>query len=139
MAYELQPGTLPHRVVNWLKLQPIGGEFSSTQIAEEIGASLEGFASTLQTAKSHGVLRMRKELRVCYWSLGDGTPEPLPFDLERDEPLHVAPVAPVLKGLPQPVFKLRKPKVEKVDPKLPLFFPSPRKTRVEQGLSFLFP
>ena len=118
MAYELQPGTLPHRVVNWLKLQPIGGEFSSTQIAEEIGASLEGFASTLQTAKSHGVLRMRKELRVCYWSLGDGTPEPLPFDLDRDEPLHTKPVVAPAKDPILPAFKLRTPKADRPAPKL---------------------
>ena len=117
MAYELQPGTLPYRVHAWLKLQPIGTEHASSVIAEEIGASLEGFTSTLATAEKHGVLSVRKEGRVCYWSLGNGKIKPPPEDHEPDEPLHHAPATPDL-SLASPFQKLASlPKRCKPNPK----------------------
>lgn len=91
MTYQTQPGTIPHRVVNWLRTQPAGAEFAGIVIAEELGIDPKYIVPCLTTPKKHGVIAGRKVDGVWLWSLGDGTPEPLPEDHEPEEPLVAEP------------------------------------------------
>lgn len=83
MTYEAQPGTIPHRVIAFLKMHPEGTEFSTAELSEAIGhegANLNGCCRHVVEA---GALQARKregEGRVVYWSLGDGIPK------RKDEP-----------------------------------------------------
>lgn len=78
MAYKTQPGTIPHRVVEWFKTQPAGIERTLVQVAEAAG--LDQDTATINTclrpARFAGVLKSRRvEGQLSHlWSLGDGTP-----------------------------------------------------------------
>lgn len=89
MTYRLQPGTIPHRVYNWLRMQPNGAEFSSAVLAEELGIDPANIVPCLKTPYNHGVINGRQDdRRLWYWSLGDGVPRAKPADDEPDEPLQ---------------------------------------------------
>jgi hypothetical protein len=96
MTYSTQPGTLPHRVVEFLKSKPQGAQFSTGELCDELAADRASFSALMVSAKKHGILRGVKKPGVLalFWSLGDGTPEALPEDYEPDEPLRTAPIAP---------------------------------------------
>lgn len=93
MSYTPQPGTIPHRVIEFLKQQPRGVEFSSAHLAEAIGHDGASIAIYLAAALEHGVLKGEKRVpplggqKTYFWSLGDGTPLPKPDDYVPDEPL----------------------------------------------------
>ena len=95
-SYTTQPGTIPHRVIEWLKLQPAAADYSSGDLAEALDVDVSCIVPCLATPKKHGALRGRKEDGCWRWSLGDGTHEPLPFDIELDEPLN--PELPAVKA-----------------------------------------
>lgn len=93
MTYQLVPGTIPYRAVAWLKALPKGAEIPAVVLCEEIGCDTGGFSSTMSTAVKNGLVRRRvnpDNHRQLLWSLGDGTPEPLPDDYEEDKPLRIA-------------------------------------------------
>lgn len=93
MSYTPIRGTIPWRVIEFLKLQPRGMEFSSAALAEAIGHDGASIAVCLTTALEHGALKGEKRVpplggqKTYFWSLGDGTPLPKPSDYEPDEPL----------------------------------------------------
>lgn len=77
MTYQTQPGTLAHRVVEYLKAQPPGTELSTAAIAEAIDCDSSGFTASMATVVRDGIVRRRftpHNRRVLLWSLGDGTP-----------------------------------------------------------------
>lgn len=119
MTYELQPGTIPYRVVTWLKLQPKGAEFTAATIGEELGIEKGNIQPCMKLAVKHGVVAFRKESGMLYWSLGDGKAASRPDDDDHDEPLHKAPVAPdlsrasIFPTLPPKLPKRCQPKVKK--------------------------
>lgn len=112
MTYQPQPGTVPYRVITWLKLQPKGAEFPSAVIAEELGIIPSHIPASLDVPAKHGAIARRKEGNLILWSLGDGTPLPQPFDLERDEPLNPLP-SPKAKPAERPKPKAKDAAVKK--------------------------
>ena len=91
MTYQPQPGTVPYRVITWLKLQPIGAEFPSAVIAEELGIIPSHIPSSLEVPAKHGAITRRKEGALILWSLGNGIPQRKPADYEPDVPLDQLP------------------------------------------------
>lgn len=118
MTYRLQPGTIPHRVYNWLRMQPNGAEFSSAVLAEELGIDPANIVPCLKTPYNHGVINGRQDdRRLWYWSLGDGVPRAKPADDEPDEPLQTRSGNPEPGAAASPKAKTaRKPKPSKVLP-----------------------
>lgn len=107
MTYRTQPGTLAHRVVEWLETQPPGAKFSTAEICEAIDADPSGFVPCVLTAVREGVLRRHRRpenMRVSDWSLGNGVP------LEGEGSPDPVPAAPP----PAPVEPMRQPKRLKV-------------------------
>jgi len=94
MSYTPQPGTFPARVVEYLRSLPAGAERSSAELAEALGQENVMVAPMLAHGRAVGAVRARKEGRLLYWSLGDGTPPAAPLDNVPDEPLHPAPAIP---------------------------------------------
>jgi hypothetical protein len=88
MSYEPQPGTIPHRVIAWLKeaerLEP-GKEFPAVVICECLDIELAGFSSCMDRARVAGLVRARRPdpaFRNLVWSLGDGKAMPAAEDPE---------------------------------------------------------
>lgn len=94
MAYKTQPGTIPHRVLQYLQSKPEGFEISSAELAEELGIDPVGIVQCLASPRKHGTLAVRtppENRRVLLWSVGDGVPEEQAHDFEPDTPLRAAP------------------------------------------------
>lgn len=80
MAYATQPGTFPHRVVQFLKTKPPGFEISSADLAEAMDFERYAVIPCLVSPRKHGALAVRKVEGVVggvclLWRLGDGVPE----------------------------------------------------------------
>lgn len=82
MTYEPVPGTIPYRVVGWLKAQAkatgnLYGEYSSVEIGSRLELDCaDDFPNYLRRARERGAVHSRKDGRTLYWRLGDGTPDP---------------------------------------------------------------
>lgn len=85
-TYTTQPGTLPHRAVEYFRAHP-KAELSSAALAEAIDAPDANVAACLYKAVRFGLLHARKDGRLLMWSLGDGKPEP-EEDSEADQALQ---------------------------------------------------
>lgn len=104
--YIPQPGTFPARAVAHLQALPPGTELSSAVLADELGQPQgANIQSLLVYARQRGALKARREGRVLFWSLGDGTPEAKPDDYEPDAPLHKTPAAPAATVAPATPFQ----------------------------------
>lgn len=100
MTYQPQPGTIPHRVIAWLKAMEKAQpgkrvEVSSADLAEAMGvADSRDIHYYLRRARDAGAVVTKGSIRmghhVVLWSLGDGTPVPKPHDYEPDRPLHAS-------------------------------------------------
>lgn len=101
MTYTPQPGTIPHRVIEFLKQHPHGAEFSGAEIADAIGHDGAALTVYLSNPVDRGALKVDKRVpphgghKVNYYSLGDGIPLPKADD-DVDEPLHKPLSAPAL-------------------------------------------
>lgn len=93
MSYTPQPGTIPYRVIEFLKQQPPGTEFSSAALAEAIGHEGASLSLYLSVARDCGAVKSEKRQpltggqQTYYWRLGEGESLPKPPDYEPDEPL----------------------------------------------------
>lgn len=99
--YTPQPGTIPARVIAYLQTLPTGTYLSSAALCEELGIEMSFLASSLSRPRSLGAVVSRTvpgNKRNLEWSIGDGTPLPLPADHEPDEPLQ----KPAAEASPQP-------------------------------------
>jgi hypothetical protein len=87
MAYETQPGTATHRVVEYLREFPEGFEMSCTEVAAFLEwPNARGLRSTLKPAVRAGVLAVRTAgPRFSWYSIGDGKP----MTVEEEEPTIV--------------------------------------------------
>lgn len=113
MPYETQPGTVPHRVVMWLRAQAKAtmdpdAEYSSFEICEALGLDpLIGFASSMRAVRDHGLVHTRPvmtDVKRLMWSLGDGTPDPGTYKRKSPKAVkHRAP--PVTIPAPPPSFR----------------------------------
>lgn len=77
MAYVTQPGTIPHRVLGYLRENP-ETEFSTATLCEELDLDPSTFAATMKWAKVHGAVSARRipgRGPTMFWKLGDGKPE----------------------------------------------------------------
>jgi hypothetical protein len=74
MTYESQPGTVPHRVIEYLKALPEGSEKSLAEIAVAFGwENARGLKSWLIPAMEGGALAFRYGgQRMTFVRLGDG-------------------------------------------------------------------
>lgn len=92
MSYKPQPGTMPHRVIEYLKSQPAGTEFSSHALAAAVGHEGSAIASYLVAAVEHGAIVCEKRMPmlgtrlVAYYRLGENAPPEKP-----DDSVQVAP------------------------------------------------
>jgi hypothetical protein len=128
MSYIPQPGTVPHRVINWLKLQPVGANFTTAVISEELGIEKSHVGPCLNAPVKHGAITVRKEKGLSFYGLGNGVPVVMPHDNELDEPLiperdiviarqvKAKEVAPLIKAMKMaiPVY-LPKPDTQKAN------------------------
>jgi len=134
MTYTPQPGTIPYRVIEYLKIQPRGLEFSSAALAEAIGHDGAGLRSCLAIPLEHGALKADKRVpplggkATLFWSLGDGTPLPKPDDYEPDQPLSKPPTMAAAPQASKPaadtVIKRKKP-AAKTPAQVPKLAPAP--------------
>lgn len=89
-TYTPQPGTIPYRIITWLKLQPKGSEYTSAQLAEELEILAPTICTSLDYPRKLGAVACRKDPSSgwLYWSLGNGLELPKPADYEPDKPLR---------------------------------------------------
>lgn len=94
MAYTPQPGTIPYRAIAILQREP-GAELPAAPICEELGTDTNIFATCMRPAREAGLVHTRKEGRLLYWRLGDGTPDlaPRPRDEDSLQGVWTAPPA----------------------------------------------
>lgn len=88
MTYQTQPGTLPHRAIEYLKEHHANGsEITNAELAEALDTDAVTLLSSLQVAKRAGAILGAKQGNKIRWSLGEGTPD-VPEDFEEDRPLN---------------------------------------------------
>lgn len=90
-TYTPQPGTIPFRAIEALKLMEVGSEVPTAVMLELLGHPKDwaGLTTCLSPAVEAGLISRRMEGRRIYWSLGDGKPL-APYEVEpsdaTDEP-----------------------------------------------------
>lgn len=95
--YEPQPGTTPHKVIEYLKGCPARSWVASVVICEAIGhPSIVGLGSFLGAAMKAGAVKLEKRHNKSFWALGDGVPVEQPkIAGEKDDDPIVQRVVPV--------------------------------------------
>lgn len=90
MTYKPQAGTIPDRAIKHLQALGKGAALANAVLADELGVDKNALHASLATPVKHGAMAREKRASdgLIYWSIGDGTPAPLPHDFEPDEPLH---------------------------------------------------
>lgn len=75
-TYTPQPGTIPFRAIEALKLMEVGSEVPTAVMLELLGHPKDwaGLTTCLSPAVEAGLISRRMEGRRIYWSLGDGKP-----------------------------------------------------------------
>lgn len=78
MSYESVPGTVPHKVILYLRGMAQGAEISITEAASMLGMeSARGLRAWLQPAVNGGALFERRGgARMTFYRLGDGIDRP---------------------------------------------------------------
>lgn len=97
MSYSPQPGTIPARVMRYLREQAGRGRtwVPGAELADHV--SQTQISPYIQVPITHGAIVRRpapNNLRLSEYSLGNGIPLPVPPDLHPDEPLHPTPQVP---------------------------------------------
>lgn len=95
--YAPQLGTIPARVADYLKAQLAKGRqwVPAAELCEWLDQP--AISPYLEAPLKHGYFWRRPKdgnRRITEYALGDGTPMPMPADLEREEPLHPVPAVP---------------------------------------------
>ena len=67
--YAPAPGTIPARVIEFLRKHPRGAEFSSAEITAALKLNAEGFGTAIYTATRHRLIEHRKVDMRSFWSL----------------------------------------------------------------------
>lgn len=106
MTYQTQPGTLPHKALQFLRSQPAGAEFTTAQMADAIDCDADNFALLMRRAIQAGLVTARCKPAAgkrLFWALGDGVPLPKAVDHDEDAPL---PRKSAPKPRPGPLFPM---------------------------------
>lgn len=75
-TYQPLPGTVGHRVIEYMRAQPAGKRFTSRVLADAVGQPQDVVISSIRTAVKHGLIRREKgDWRVTY-TLGDAEQPP---------------------------------------------------------------
>lgn len=122
MSYTPQPGTIPARVVEYLRSQvPLRRQWvPGAELAEHVGQA--HISPYLKVAINEGAVLRRPsplDARLSEYALGDGVPSARPHDLEPDKPLHSVPPRPstTLVSSANPFQSTTGgPKVTRIDP-----------------------
>lgn len=86
MTYTTQPGTVPHRALEFLKSKPPGFSIATAPFAEAIDVDVGSLSASLATPRKHGLIASERSTKGMFlvWSLGNGE-SALPQDSEPDE------------------------------------------------------
>jgi hypothetical protein len=74
MSYTPREGSLPARAIEHLRTLDEDAELSTSALCRVLGTSSSLLITSMGAAIQHGAMRVRKEDRTSFWSLGDGTP-----------------------------------------------------------------
>lgn len=88
MSYEPQPGTIPAKVIEYLRAQPEGFTIATAPLLEAIGQpGVNPLQSYVRPALAAGIIAFEKEPGRAHgvWRLGDGVPVARPQDEPGDE------------------------------------------------------
>lgn len=131
--YQPQPGTIAHRVIEFLKSKPAGSTISSGELAEFIEIDkVSSLMAFLKTPVSHGLLNFESAKGTKgggKWSLGDGIPPAAPAPIEGEE---TDPAPPVVKLVPAAKTKLP------VTSAVPSVFDLARQPKKHEGLRLAY-
>ncbi len=83
--YIPQSGTIPHRVVEYLRRLAPGTWVASGPLADELDITQSSIIPCMVSAVHHGVVKRDRRDGIVHWSLGDGTALPSPAE-EEDDP-----------------------------------------------------
>ena len=83
--YIPQSGTIPHRVVEYLRRLAPGTWVASGPLADELDITQSSIIPCMVAAVHHGVVKRDRRDGIVHWSLGDGTAMPAPVE-EEDDP-----------------------------------------------------
>lgn len=72
--YVPQPGTIPHRVIEYLRRLAPGAEAANAVLADELDITQSSIIPCMLAAVHHGVVKRERREGVTFWSLGDGVP-----------------------------------------------------------------
>lgn len=84
--YIPQPGTIPHRVVEYLRRLAPGTWVASGPLADELDITQSSIIPCMVAAVHHGVVKRDRRDGIVHWRLGDGTALPAPGEEEEDDP-----------------------------------------------------
>lgn len=79
MNYEPVAGTIPHRVLAWLRSMDKvrhGYEPSTAEICEQLDLETAGFSNFMLRCRENGLTHARRDGRSLRWKLGDGMCDP---------------------------------------------------------------
>lgn len=76
--YRPQPGTIPYRVIEWLRQHPDRNPVTA-ELSEAMGVEARGFTDYMRAARDRGAVHTSRSVmnkHVLHWRLGDGRPDP---------------------------------------------------------------
>lgn len=82
--YTPQPGTIPHRVIQYLQRLEPGKGIANAPLADELDISANSITACMQPALHHGLVKRERIDGIIHWKIGDGTPLPAEPDAEDD-------------------------------------------------------
>lgn len=82
--YTPQPGTIPHRVIEYLRRAAPGTSIATAPLADELDVSSSSILPCMGPAIRDGLVKRERVDGIIHWSLGDGTPPPAAPDAEDD-------------------------------------------------------
>lgn len=80
MAYEPQPGTIPHRAVAWLRaMENLSPDrwYTTPELCAALDLETPGFTAYMQPCRAHGTVQTQQRPdtgKLLWWRIGDGTP-----------------------------------------------------------------
>lgn len=82
--YVPQPGTIPHRVIQYLQRLAPGTGIANAPLADELDIVANSITACMQPALHHGLVKRERIDGIIHWKLGDGTPAPAAPDADED-------------------------------------------------------
>ena len=118
--YTPQPGTIPHRVVKYLRRMQPGECIATAPLADELDVSPSSILPCMGAAVRGGLVKRESINGLVHWSLGDGTPPPADTDAEDDPEMKskivITPAASAAKAAPAHKPQERQKAPDKTNP-----------------------